>query len=434
MARIDESVPKSGRSASDGPPAASMRGPRGAGGKPPPESTAEKHGAEGARPGPQRAAAGAPCGFGATVGRAVRLVPGLLLLAAAAASRAETPVGWISLGNPSAYTQDAGRLELGLSGIAVNDALDFLDLREDLIAENDNLAGDTGDIRGARLDIEFGVASFLTAFASAGRHDMTVELGDIRSAVIESADGALETEFHRYGLRWMVWRGDPPPGGGRGAAASLEVSGFGSDSQDFDLVISRFQTSNLKVNFMNHQTFSVDRLKDSGWSARLLYSAPLSPSLTGTVWLGHGAADATFGTGSDLTSSFLRGFFEQSFSVKEEYARLGVGLNWRAAARLPVAVGYEVIKINETGYNAVPESLPLTLPGFFRAGRIPDDYNHVFSARASWWITPRISIGLSGRLFSNHFLGVFPHYNNPLADSFRGRSYGFAGVELGVRF
>ncbi len=376
------------------------------------------------RPAPEPRPAGA---------RPLRLLSALLLLSPAAAPRAETPVGWISLGHPSAYTQDAGRLELALSGIAVNDGLDFLDLREDLIAENDNLAGDTGDIRGARLAVEFGLASFLTAFASAGRHAMTVELGDIRSAVIESADGALETRTHRYGLRWMLWRGGPLPGGGRSGALSLEASGFGSETRDFDLVISRFQTSDLTVRFRDHQTFSVDRMKDRGWSARLLYSAPLSSALTGTAWVGHGEAEVAFGTGSDLSSSLLRGFFEQSFSVEEEYARIGVGLRWRAAPRLPVAISYEAIRINETGYRAVPESLPLTLPGFFRAGRVRDDYNHVFSARASWWITPRVSVGLSGKLFSNHFLGELPHYNNPLADSFRGKSYGFAGVELGVR-
>jgi len=46
-----------------------------------------------------------------------------MLLLASNASHGDTPLGWISAGNPSAYTTTAGEFEINVSGLAVNDGI-----------------------------------------------------------------------------------------------------------------------------------------------------------------------------------------------------------------------------------------------------------------------------------------------------------------------
>jgi hypothetical protein len=42
-------------------------------------------------------------------------------------------------------------------------------------------------------------------------------------------------------------------------------------------------------------------------------------------------------------------------------------------------------------------------------------------------------VALTAKLFSNQFLGLIPHYSNPLSGSFSDQPYGYAGVHLGFR-
>ncbi|MDD9960250.1 MAG: hypothetical protein OXU66_15125, partial [Gammaproteobacteria bacterium] len=71
-------------------------------------------------------------------------------------SRADTLLGWINAGNVSAYTTNQGKFELSLAGLAVNDSLDFLNIRDDLIANNQRLAGKSGDLDGFKFEMSYG--------------------------------------------------------------------------------------------------------------------------------------------------------------------------------------------------------------------------------------------------------------------------------------
>jgi hypothetical protein len=71
------------------------------------------------------------------------------------------------------------------------------------------------------------------------------------------------------------------------------------------------------------------------------------------------------------------------------------------------------------------------LPSFLTgAGQVSDLTNHTFNARASYWLSPDLNLGLFGNLYTNQFLGILPHFDNPLSGSFSSTPYGFAGIEL----
>ncbi|MCH2356854.1 MAG: hypothetical protein MK319_09330, partial [Pseudomonadales bacterium] len=102
-----------------------------------------------------------------------------MLLLASNASHGDTPLGWISAGNPSAYTTTAGEFEINVSGLAVNDGIDFLNIRDDLLSSTEKLVGDSGDLFGAKLELHYGINSDLSVFYRLQVHELTVELGDI---------------------------------------------------------------------------------------------------------------------------------------------------------------------------------------------------------------------------------------------------------------
>ena len=344
----------------------------------------------------------------------------------------ETPLGWISHDNPSAYTLSARELEVGLSGFLINDTLDVLDIRNEIIGDTDNLAGDTGDLVGSKIEVQYGLTSFLTAFARTGQHELTTELGIISSATVTDSDSELRTDYLNYGLRWMIYEANSRFSMGGRTALSIEINKFESESDDFDVVISEISLPNLNVFFSEPQTFSVNRLEDDGWSAKLLFSTPLTDSVYASAWGGFGTADARSGTTSSLRGSSIGDLFEQEFDLEEDYLYFGLGLNWLLRPRLPVSINYELTHIQDQSFSSIPSPPSSDLPGFLRAGTSDEDFNHVLDARVSWWFNPQAHISLYGKLFSNQFLGTLPHYNNPLSSSFSDKPYGYIGIQLGL--
>ncbi|MEX0618477.1 MAG: hypothetical protein WDZ76_08020 [Pseudohongiellaceae bacterium] len=358
------------------------------------------------------------------------------LLAALIAPRthADQPLGWISSGNDAAYTLGRNEVELSLAGLLINDTLDFLDVREDLLKSNDNLTGDTGDLTGTRFELQYGLTSWLTLFYQRQQHDLTVQLGEISSAQIEDLDDALSTTRQEYGIKWTIYQGRLLNGNNHRRTATLQLSGFDAESDDFGVVISELYFPNLTIRFRDPQTFSVTQLEDKGWTAKLLLSLPLTNAMVATFWGGYSDSEATSATTSDLTAQPVASYFEQSFRLDESFFRAGASLNWQLRPRLPISLSYEFIKRHDNHFTATPTTPPVQLPGFLRSRASPEDSNHTLTARASWWLTPHTHISLTGNLYSNQFLGILPHYNNPLSGSFSDNPYGFAGLQLGFRF
>jgi hypothetical protein len=103
--------------------------------------------------------------------------------------------------------------------------------------------------------------------------------------------------------------------------------------------------------------------------------------------------------------------------------------------RIPITISYEAISISDSNFIQFPENPSSALPGFLSgANQSSEDINHTLRVSVAYWLTRRLNISLSGNFYTNQFLGVLPHYNNPLSGSFSSLPYGFAGVELGYRF
>ncbi|MEQ8954942.1 MAG: hypothetical protein RL120_12490 [Gammaproteobacteria bacterium] len=356
----------------------------------------------------------------------------LLLIGAA---QADTPLGWINSDNASAYTTTAKELEISAAVLAVNDTIDFLNVRDDLIAANRILAGKSGDLSGRRLEINYGILPELSVFYRRQEHDLTVDLGEISSISLVDIDNSLDTTYQEAGIKWTLYQANLLNPDNRVSALSLQLSTFKSDSKNFDVVTDEIRLDNLILTFTNPQTFSVTQLEDDGWQGRLLYSWPMSNLGITTVWLGYGESNASSATGSDLASVTLSNFFAQRFQREETYTFLGASLNFRPSPRLPVSISYEYIDIADTIFFRDPVEPPSGLPGFLAAGGgSGQGSNHHLSARVGYWLTPRMNLSLSGNLYSNQFLGILPHYNNPLSESFTDLLYGYIGLELGFRF
>jgi hypothetical protein len=113
---------------------------------------------------------------------------------------ADTPVGWIN-NNMPAYTTTKGELEISGSIQAVNETIDFLDLREDLFENNPRLSGKSADLDGTRFEVHYGVTDTLSIFARHQQHELTVDLGEIASINLVDFSNSLDTTQQEIGLK-----------------------------------------------------------------------------------------------------------------------------------------------------------------------------------------------------------------------------------------
>lgn len=355
----------------------------------------------------------------------------LLLSLSAAPAFADTPLGWVSSGNDSAYTTSQGELEISAAWLRVNDTIDFLDVREDLLAGNRRLEGNSGDLNGYRLEAHYGITEWLSVYYRQQRQDLTIDLGEVSSVKVLAIDGELETTARELGFKWMFYASDLRNQNNEITAASLEVSAFENESESFDVLTDQISLNNLTVNFADPRTFSVLDLNDDGWQARVFYTTPLFDSVVGSLWAGYRDSEASSGTDSNIESESVARFFRQRFTLDESYWLAGASLNFRLRPRLPVTLSYEYLKTRDSTFSRDPAEAPSGLPGFLTGGGAQDSRNHTVTARATYWLTPSFHLSLSGHYFSNQFLGVLPHYNNPLSGSFADDPYGYMGISLG---
>lgn len=337
----------------------------------------------------------------------------------------------------SAYTVDAMTFDLSLGALAVNDDIDFLDIRDDLLAGTRQLEGDSGDLSGNRAEIQFGITSYLSAFYRRQKTDLTIELGDISSINLLSIDDAFKTTSTAYGLKWNFYESGYLDNSRSWRAASLELTRTENSTDNFFGSLDRITLSgSLVVNFTQPQTFSIQNMEDEGWQARFIYSFPLGDALTTSVWAGYAENDSKAGTGSSIPVPALASAFEQSFTVEDQQILIGAGINWQITPRIPLQLSYEYLQINDSESTVMANPSNVLLPSFLRANNLNDasaDSNHTLKGSLSYWITPQFNISLTAKLFSNQFLGVISHYNNPLSGSFSEKPYGYAGLHIGLR-
>jgi hypothetical protein len=352
-------------------------------------------------------------------------------------ANADTPLGWIESAAPSAYTLGAMEIDLSLGAIAVNDTIDFLDIRDDLLAGTRKLEGDSGNLSGQNFSVQFGIASMLTAFYSQQNQALSVELGNIGSINLLGLDTELSTTSRRYGLKWNIYEAGHISEDRPWHALSIELSRLENSSDDFEGTLDKiFLNNNTTITFNQPQTFGIASLEDEALQAKVLYSWPMTRSITSTAWFSYTSVESSGGTTSDIAAQSLASAFEQSFDLDENRAQFGLGLNWQITPRLPLQLSYEFINIINSDSTVVSNPQNVLLPSFLRASNLSqqgNDTNHVFKGSLSYWLTPKVNVSAYGTVFTNQFLGVIPHYNNPLTSSFSDNPYGYVGLSIGLR-
>ncbi|MDO9318844.1 MAG: hypothetical protein Q7V56_11675 [Gammaproteobacteria bacterium] len=364
--------------------------------------------------------------------------PSLLIAVGASGTlQADTPLGWMNSDHLSAYTPGAMKLELTGSVLAVNDTIDFLDIRDDLLAGTRQLQGDSGDLDGERAEIQFGITSYLSAFYRRQQQALSLDLGEVKSINLLAIDDALETTSTAYGLKWNFYESGYFDNARSWYAASLEITRTENNTDNFEGTLDRITLNgDTSVVFTKPQTFRVDNMEDEGWQARLLYSFPMGNALTTSVWAGYAETEATSGTDSDMTAAFLAAAFRQKFTVEDQQALIGAGLNWQVTPRMPLQLSYEYIRITNSDVTAVVNPSNVLLPSFLQANNVSTidvSANHTLRGSLTFWVTPKFNVSLTGKLFSNQFRGVIPHFDNPLSGSFSEKPYGYAGIQIGLQ-
>ncbi|TFH72289.1 hypothetical protein E3V39_11905 [Gammaproteobacteria bacterium LSUCC0112] len=348
---------------------------------------------------------------------------------------ADRPHGWISTGSPDGYTPDQWELEITGSMMRVNDTLDFMNIRRDILSDNTRLGGQTGDFKGFSGEVQFGILPSLSVFYRQQEHDLTAELSQPASLDLESVDSKLRTKRESYGVEWVFYEAATKDKSSPWRSASLELASLENSSEDFGASIQRISLNPTSVvEFRPPQRFTINRMADDGWTARVALTQALSTHITSNAWLSHSRTDASSGTSSEIPSRAIAAAFAQTFDLKEKQWSAGASLRWNITPRLPMTLSYEFIKITDRELIATRESAAVTLPSFLRADNLTTETtNHVLQGSIDWWITPRIFVGAGGKLMSNQFLGILPHYNNPLSGSLSDVAYGFAELRFGMK-
>lgn len=369
-----------------------------------------------------------------------RVTPGLtaaLLLLSSVGAHAELPWGWLPDAHGSAYTQAAGQISLTGQMHRVNDTLDFLDVRGDFLASNRRLTDNSGDFSGTTFGISAGVTDWLTVFYSQTDQDLTIKLADDPRVDLDNQDEKLRTRRQQLGLRWNLYESGYLGRDRPWTAISLEVSGqeSRSDSYGADLVGLRV-SDNFYLGLNPPARFAVDRMEDSGWRSRLLFTRALGRNSAVSLWGGYAEFDSRSGTSSETESTLLRPSFEQEFTGSESHWMAGAGLHWRITERLPLHIAYEYTVVKDRTLTAYREESLFPLPSILRPDNLLEsaDHNHVLRGSLSWWFTPQLRAGVTGHLYANQFTGVMPHFNNPLSSSLSDTLYGYAGIEIAAFF
>ncbi len=265
------------------------------------------------------------------------------------AAQADSPLGWVHTDHISAYTLNERTFELSLGAMAVNEDLDFLDVREDLLAGTRQLEGDSGDISGNNLELHVGIMPWLSAYYRRQQSDLVIDIGEVRSINLLDLDDGLVTTSQSYGFKWAIFESGNFDRARPWGAVSLEVARTANKTDNFTGVLDRITlNSNLVISFTNPQSFEVDQMEDDGWLARMLYSFPVSPTLSATTWAGFAENEAQSGTRSDIPVPSLASAFEQSFKTDNSQLLLGASLVWQITPRMPLQLAYEYIRLNDS--------------------------------------------------------------------------------------
>lgn len=336
---------------------------------------------------------------------------------------------WVFQDMASAFTLRKGVVELTGYYLVVNDTVDVFDVREKELGDSHLLAGSIGDYSGFKGILNYGLTNRLMLHYSYQDGDMDTTLGT--SSTFEGLDSTdtLSTRSHNIGFRLNILSESR-----KAPALALEAAYSRNDSDDVRITFTGITTGKTRIDFADRQNIRMSNLSDDGFELKFLISKTMSKWITPTIWAGYSRYSADTKVSTSITLPSIKENFDRKFDMDEEAFSLGVGLGIQFFKRMPIFLSYRYITLDRDIHTDTPLDTSILARYTNPDGMDEETENHIFSAKIVYWITPHVNLNLDGQLFTNQFLGIVPHYNNPLTNRFFYNMYGYLGIGLGVIF
>lgn len=306
----------------------------------------------------------------------------------------------VYLNHPTAYVLPRGSLEASLIYHEVNETLDFLDIRNEQL-EDDNsqelldLTGDIGDLRGLQFTYDFGLHRDFSLFSLLQHHEIKYgsETVDIERFELGSRYQVLTEQ--RFGVQLGV------------DLQALYLRGSG--------IKDRFQTIKIdsgdtetEVTFKEPQSIEFGGLKTERQQFRVLLSRHLFHKLYAHLFVGyrHTQVQAEINLSSflDLGKIFNRYQYE---------SETGIAFDWKIWNIVVLHGLIERIQIKR--FPEVPAA--------------PED-NLLVNGEVIVTLTDNIKFILLGRYFDNFLTGEVPFLLNSHTAWMFPKKYGYAGIGI----
>ena len=335
---------------------------------------------------------------------------------------------WVFEDLPSAFILKKGMVELTGFYLVVNDTLDIFDVREKELGDSNLFQAGIGDYSGFKGIANYGLTNWLMLHYSYQYGDMDTTLGSSSTFKGLASSDTLSTGSHNAGFRLNILSE-----GRKAPALALEAAYSRNYSDDALITFTGISTGGTKIDFIERQNIRMSDLSDEGVEFRLLISKTMS-RVTPTVWAGYSRYRANTKISTSITFLPIKENFDRKLDMDEEAFSLGVGLGVQFIERLPIFLSYRFLALDRDIKMDTPFNTSILARYTNPDNMDKEKQNHIFSGKIMYWITPHINLGLEGWLYTNHFLGIVPHYNNPFTNRFFDKMYGYLGIGLGVIF
>jgi hypothetical protein len=217
--------------------------------------------------------------------------------------------------------------------------------------------------------------------------------------------------------------------------ASVEASWLQNESDDFVFRFNQVDAGNITLQFTSPKEIRLSALEDDGWQTRLLVDGRLGRRSFWSGWVGLASYTATSSISTDITYAPIRSNFDRTFDIREDQLQAGIGVNWQIERDTPLQLFYEYRQIDRDEGSSVVGDNNSTLARYTNPGNLsPETSNHIVTGKIGYWPTPRLNLYVTGKVMSNQFLGIIPHYNNTLTSRFFDKLYGYAAFGVSYVF
>ncbi len=334
------------------------------------------------------------------------------------------------------------QLEISLDYLAMNDAIDVLDFKETEISGGTQGFSSLGDLKGARVMVNYGLFPSTTIHAEVSRRDLSYGLGTFEISTLELS--FRHNIFNKPYAPWPFLAIDL--GYRRNSAADVQTRDLGQINKalqfaglsdqysiegfDKDFIYIKDQSAPNFVFGLNKQggpnpDFSLTDSSDTSFFARLILGKELSGFFT-NVYLECGLTSIDGGIESSLSYYAQNNFsfFGQDFpavpgidlSRDEKYVQTGIA----AFFQLP----FDILAYGEYSYHRRFRESSLS-------GR---PSNHILKGELTYYLLDNLAWVVGGTYYSNQYNGMIPFLFNTYSESSFDKKYAEAYTGLTLTF